>query len=533
MSLIRHQLKKDTRRLWPLLLLWGSLLAAQTVIGVRVWDQDLHPLGETLLSLHRLLAILLTALVILEEPMTGTRGFWLTLPLSRFDLMVSKLLFVTFYVALPAVLAELCALNSMGLELGRWPAVGAEVLLRYGAFVMLTAVLAVLSANLRAFALIGVVGLFAGSIGGHWLVLLVRQASGLPDEAQPTPESRVVLSTLLILLFGGAVVGHQYLTRNTRRSLVLLACAAPIVQLVPQIGSWEFLRPRGDFDPTSMRLVLDQPTSGFSWSGLDEDSSQKIHGLLRLEGAPAAYSFRTIRIDGRLQLEAGPTFRSTSYRFGSLGSFEQALELAVGASGLSRSHGSLSELLVLPETDYARWAEMPGTYTARIRVQAARYEVVGEMPLVAGARLESGFDRLVLEEVEIGPPRFSLRFDGRSLTLFGQPAPYFQPILLYRHPQSGEIRMPGGVASSGDSQWNLVVPQPYVRRVSLERGVDLERMTEAEIDGLRESDLVVVRRVPLRSFDLPFEIENFRMKDYTLESWQDRLARNANRDRGN
>ena len=527
MSPILHQLKKDVLRLWPLLALWCIFLVAQAVIGVQVWDEERHTLpgiSNTLLNLHRVFAILLTALVILEEPLAGTRGFWLARPLSRVVLMVSKLLFVLLFVAGPAVLAELGALTSLGLELERWPTVAAETLFVYGGFVMLTAVLAVLAPNLRTFALIGVVALLVGTIGGHWLLRGVQWAFGVPV-AGPTIRSQTLLSTLLVLLFGGGLVVHQYLTRNTRRSLVWMALAAPLVLLIPRIGSWDLLRPTGDLERASMRLTLDQPSTGFSWGSSGDDSSRKVHALLKLEEAEPGYFYRVIRTVARLRLDEGPTLRSTSHRIVNLESGEQVLDLGNGEIFRWEASRSLVDLLALPEADYERWADRKGLYTARIRIQPIRYELMGELPVVAGSQMGSGFDRVVLDKVEVMPSRFVVRLSSRSLlTFLDRRAPNDPPpLMVLRHPAALELRASSSSSSSGSK--SLVVSHPFVGLSSQEH--EFERAVTAE--ELGDSRLVVARRVLMKSFELPFEIEDFRMKDYTVESWQDRVVQNARR----
>ena len=117
-----HLLKKDLRRLWPLLSLLYGILLLQDALALR------DPLTEETFLRFGPLSILLMAavtgvvgVVIQQEPLVGTTAFWLTRPIGRGSLVLAKAAFLLAFVVAPLVLSATSIWMVYGLEAERYP----------------------------------------------------------------------------------------------------------------------------------------------------------------------------------------------------------------------------------------------------------------------------------------------------------------------------------------------------------------------------------------------------------------------------
>ena len=117
-----HLLKKDLRRLWPLLSLLYGMLLLQDVLALR------DPLTEeTYLSFGPLQLLLIPTVIgvvgmaVQQEPLVGTTAFWLTRPIRRSSLVLAKAAFLLAFVLAPLVLSATSIWMVYGLEAERYP----------------------------------------------------------------------------------------------------------------------------------------------------------------------------------------------------------------------------------------------------------------------------------------------------------------------------------------------------------------------------------------------------------------------------
>jgi len=82
-----------------------TLAVAATFVFFQVTDSRFRDLGTPLLLV--IAGWLLTVRVVHEEPLPGTRQFWLTRPYSRASLLAAKILFLLAFIVLPKTIADL------------------------------------------------------------------------------------------------------------------------------------------------------------------------------------------------------------------------------------------------------------------------------------------------------------------------------------------------------------------------------------------------------------------------------------------
>jgi hypothetical protein len=152
-----HILKKDARKLRMYLLLIYVVMLVQTAITVR--DPLTHEPLQSLIQVAFLvpLSILVVAgMLIQEEPMVGTTAFWMTRPMGRGSLLLSKVLFLSVFVIVPALIATLVVGLAYGIDLTRMaPAVG-DSFLTVVSMLLVAVLLAALTPNVPIYFMAGI-----------------------------------------------------------------------------------------------------------------------------------------------------------------------------------------------------------------------------------------------------------------------------------------------------------------------------------------------------------------------------------------
>jgi hypothetical protein len=403
---------------------WGALLVA-LVLDYVAWPSPINTpanataVAEGWLELHRAsevglpvlrigLAVLIAALVVQRDPLLGTTARWMTMPISRGQMLTSKLLTVFLGLVLPPTLIAAAAMLLLGLFPGdvvnaSWP-VAAE----HATAVLVSFALAVVTATLTHF-LMAVAGGFA-------LFLLCTTAvtfgpaAWWPDASIDLGGWRPAVMAGMPLVSAFVVVIHQYLTRKTRRSVVIIACA-----LVLQAGAIRFVVGDPAAPPTRMvdRAVVD-PEKISVTIGLDalvssagrRGASQhgqllaKTSTYLKTAGQPASVMLRPVGIESEIVLPGFAPWRySLEHHYGVLAfdpthgddSLHLSIKAALGESVLMRDDqrwpGLRAHRLLLTELPfdiYNRMASATGTFSANLTFMAFRYRVLAAIPVRPG-----------------------------------------------------------------------------------------------------------------------------------------------------
>ena len=254
MGLTLHLIRKDFRRSRLILGIWYTILVlavvtnamrAQLLEGLAPHWWEVPTVAEyrvgVLLLVTQLLnlvdAVMRVAIVaklVHEDSVVGSTAFWLSRPVSGGRLLASKAIFLVLAVVVPPIVVQLAVTSQVGIS----PLTMTEVFVLpvlTAAFLMMLAVLtpsltkmAALGAILAGVAIVGFLGL-------SWFAMPLAEDFMYEDALRPLPPWGPLLTVCI------AVICHQYLTRRTKRSLVLAFSGIPILLLVPS-GSW-FLVP--------------------------------------------------------------------------------------------------------------------------------------------------------------------------------------------------------------------------------------------------------------------------------------------------
>ena len=158
MNLVVHHLKKDIRHLrsllvlWLLLLLVNSLLMRSGLDRFVASEEGIEVLATAyvlLYVLQQILQIVIVCQLVQADALAGTTAFWLTRPISRKELLLSKSLFVLLILVLPSLLAEVIVLRVNGISVSfMLSALAEEVILQCALFLVPAMLVAALTPNL-------------------------------------------------------------------------------------------------------------------------------------------------------------------------------------------------------------------------------------------------------------------------------------------------------------------------------------------------------------------------------------------------
>lgn len=323
MSTIRHLLAKDARRFFGVVALWVVLLVLSSV-GVlgHVDHDDLFGVGLRVRDIVRAALAVVTPLVfvlgvaalVVEDPVPGTRGFWLTRAISRSHMSAAKVGWTVIFLALPMLVIHATTMWALGVG---WPDIAAmmlEGLLVIAVVTTLTLVVASVSRSLTQFVAFAV-GLVATATTafGLWAAVALRSSVERPVRPQ-VPEPTDVASPLVwaaVFTVGlGLVTLQQY--RARRSWMTGMSALAVVVTAFVAAALWPWpIRAVGPHLPdwaANLTLTIDRSSTAIGtdpWMGRRGGSRLTIVGRPQVAGAvPGTWAMPQV-LEGWLELRDG------------------------------------------------------------------------------------------------------------------------------------------------------------------------------------------------------------------------------------
>ena len=493
---------RDTRLLLPLAGWWSVSILQVLLISTFSRLPSSPPAiemmsGVFLVGLAWLLAALDLGLLVLivsqlvqRDSTVGSTAFWLSRPVSGRCLLAGKSLLLLLAVILPTLGVQFLLLLFNGVTLfdafRSIPQIVVLQVLVLSALMMLAA----LTRNLQGMLVPGIIAVVGLAIVQYYtfrlFLLRARWDRSLDDSA-------AIGFVLFLLAIAVTVVCHQYLTRRTKRSLVLASSLVPGLFLFLTLWPWNFWPAEApvavailDPEQVAARVEVDslrihrQPHREWEeWLVLSGDLA--VDSLpAGLDAIPADISAEQLSASGEvlahhrersLHLYAGRSPRYRSY-------FDENLDLE-RAELLARSLGGVKflnldapswqrplELFAIRREHYDHHAGTPTVYEAQVEfvVQRNRIETMrpelgvgydrgsdhGRILALTGPinrPSDQGFSILLSESdhrltLDAGKTiRYLLVHPSRSEALLGRRNFFFPSTLATPHPWSGIVSM--------------------------------------------------------------------------------------------
>ena len=559
----------DFRYLRLFLGLWLGLVILQAVL-VGSYPQSFSsrgvwPFGPTVLGW--LLAILkfclLTVIVsqaVQKDSPVGSTAFWLSRPISRGRLLASKSLFLVLAVVLPTLLVEVVLLRVCGVTpddtLRSIPQI---VLLTLLAIVVLT-MLAAVTTNLPRLILWGIIALVGVPLLWFILPLILLLLSAAyqlvlgtwpypSDDVSvampiPPPQYSSHLMGMLVVLSGTAaiVVGHQYLTRQTMVSKVLMVAGVFLNSLTMAYwgADWWTREPQldpGVLNPTLLtariekKSLLFHPTtaSGPVFSPTAE-KKMLLRGRIGLDNLPPDVVALPAQISAKLLLPSGESLaRHVSHSYAVTAAIPigpdhlttekaellgQVLGDVAFLDGNRQSWQAPPELFAISEDLYERYRSVSLEYSARVDFLVQRDEITRMRP-EKGVRYDRGSDQVEVLSIDRsygGGSTISLSESSHRLILDGRKDIVY--LLINSSRQEAVVGWEGPIAGGSLSVPRLVsfiFPMLEVRlkQLHFDPRSDGPALDPAWFEG---SELIRIETRDLGWFSKSIRVEDFVMK---------------------
>jgi ABC-type transport system involved in multi-copper enzyme maturation permease subunit len=439
-----HFFKRDLRRAWWLYSIWLLVYLAEGLFAVSISPKvDGGVASNMALSfimfpvLRILVLVVLVAQLVHEDPLVGSTAFWLTRPVSRFSLFLSKAAGLGIVVLIPVVV-NTAVLSRFGLLHSELRLAAVGILAHQCSFVLPIAAVAALTPNFRFY------GAAAAGMAVGIGVILIATSTGIGGSAVVDPyaniallNTRAMVAESLLIGGGALILTHQYLARRTRRSIALAAFVAVAYILIAGYWPWSVVRDtpirseHPPFDPTPLKLrVFAAQLNDFNVNG---HSAKRIDGSYSLDGIPTALFVRVRTANPKLTLPDGTaveTFNSMTV-LPWVGGFSKSDLPALGAAlegipvdSYYDQGGSMTTLAYIDNGALQKFKDSPAKLVDDFDLVAGRYEVAAEIPIVKGRQFEVGRVRFriedlisrpdgvtlnILESVVLVSPSFSIR----------------------------------------------------------------------------------------------------------------------------
>lgn len=426
MNLTWHIVKKDLRALkWPLVL-WITVIIAKLGVGVTLlnadgtegmmWFAQMDSVAK-MLGAFEFISFVLTAAIIQQDLLVGTTAFWMTRPISGARLLRAKLLGIGLVFLVAPVLVTLpwwlgCR---YGLSEIGWAV--AETVAAQAIAVLLGLLWSVVTDGFARFLMWTLVTLFATPMLTAIITHAVHRRA--PGVMQDLIATRFLLALLLAVAGVIVVVVHQFLTRNTWRSIALIGGTVVLIvgagvfwpwswNVDGRINAYLLRQAAGDWpaaaEPPGLTFTL--ASAEFSARKDRPDRPGTLVAKYRVEGLTGAQGLMPVRSEHLWRWPDGATAGGlTSGRSGLADMMAaQALHAGVTAGPEAAASDVLAFSSYLrPATMQQVRAQAPA-YTLQARLRLMRFESASRVPLEPGSwsAHESYSERLAQVEKE-GP----------------------------------------------------------------------------------------------------------------------------------
>lgn len=459
MSLLSNVFKKDLLKLRGALMLWLVLLCIQSLLGIggikvaadNLMLQVILPqLGWLIKILQGLMVVILIPLLIQDDPLVGTTGFWFTRPIGRKQLFATKAFFVICVLVLLPLIAELIVFMVNGVLPKHILMAIPEIILEKTAFMMPFLVLATITPKFSRYALAGGI-IFAAVV--VWWILVIVLATLVPNGnklmgflynyrafANYTLGLSIgVVKRVFIIILGSAIIFDQYLTRNTRRTIIRVIIGFLVLIIFNNIWNVDFLKTvsqgsketiaadaiRVDINPQQHALVTDN----LRYRKVDL-REKIISANVDIAGLGSGQFAILTDLNAKMEWPNAPLdsgyISMSSRELLAHAKFMKPLQAVLTNSRIVNPFTNqmvYKEIFRLNETWFNRYKNVPGVYKANAAFDIYKYQINFAIPLRQGEQGISGSEQVVIFDilhrdtgisVIVGEKKTNLLFDRRE-----------------------------------------------------------------------------------------------------------------------
>ena len=338
-------------------------------------------------------------------------------------------------IALP-ILAQSVVFLANGVTLHDVALAAPELLVNQLSWILIIAMLAVLTPNFARFAIVGAIVLVVWYLFLFILemVLLVRNPQGYVSTLASLTASRGLMASLVMMSFGCGVVLLQYLTRRFALAVAVALMSVVLGLIIQFLWPWDFLKPSVTFaqDPnfkaSGVGVKLTAPFDTVDQVSVRGGTPLKqVYANFDFKDCPKGYIIKIGSISSVLKSPEGQRIplQSQGNETNFSGEIDpDAVELGLGGVpvlNMTTIYPGRQPLLELDADTYGRYAKTPLDYSANFDCTAYKYVAVTELPLSKGARFDRGSEHVIITDVLDQPDGVDLLLRHRDVRLLFAP----------------------------------------------------------------------------------------------------------------
>ncbi|MFQ3670750.1 MAG: hypothetical protein SNJ84_04770, partial [Verrucomicrobiia bacterium] len=440
-----------------------------------------------------LLLIVLVPWLMQDEPAVGTSAFWFTRPMTPEFVLTSKALFIAAVILAPQIALELLLMAINGIAPIYLALAIPEILLKTLAFILPLAVVAAITPSIGSYALWLISAFIAlailSTIGVYFFVFVGDETFAPARTSGTLASSSQIVSGLIYLVAGSALVLWQYRTRSTRQTVI----AAVVILIVAFNTSlfWRFdffhrALPPAESDPAMAPATLLADGRNLHATRINplrsrEPPQRELSLDLHLAPLPLGLWATPERVNATAQFDGGTEFQD-QIQFSSVASESNDLIRALlpqafpGATliGQSTPGPALCPVIRLPENEATRLAHLPFRLNLDVQWLLLDGTIHYQIPLRPGLHFQDGTRQETIRNISRLGPNATVTLLIRDIRLLLAPdlqpsdsplAPGNKPVIygLY-HPQRREF-WPGKAEfdwQAGIFQGRIFIARPQV-----------------------------------------------------------------------
>ncbi len=429
MSLVWHIVRKDLRRLAVPLALWLVLLVGEAgwlpkiSAAARLDLMTFEGLGSFVMVwevITLVVGFLLAAWLVMEDGLTSTQAFWRTRPIHGARLLAAKTAGALLMFSVLPVLMLVPVWLGLGFSAWAMAVAAGELAIGSLPFTLAAFTLACLTETSGQF----LVRLVGATLVLPWLVMFALDAwpKGRPSPAEVLADSQGPLVFGALVLTAASVLVHQYLRRDLRRSVVVLAAGLVLMVAVGRFGPRNLSTGNHDIPPAATRVG--EPSVRFTHTGdtavrdgMDKEDMARIVVGGEVMGVPAGSYVRFLGLQGSWHV-GGESQRTGRFR-PTEGADLPPVMVVRQVAGLPPTPevGTAFRWDALgygPADWLSQWDGAPIRLLGTIESMLMRGEFLGRLPLREGAELQAGASRTRLGAVLRSDDKVVLRLEERD-----------------------------------------------------------------------------------------------------------------------
>jgi len=394
MSMIGHILKKDTRRLRAPLMIWAALVAVALVLLGAQTRSPLPELGMCMTGVYffqRAFILLLIPMLIQADPSTGGAEFWISRPISKLEMLASKIAFIGLFLVLLPLIGTIPLLAMAGTPLAEITQTSLQTGVHFARWLLLLTLLAALTRGVVAFLLTAGLYLLI-SIGLSLVATLVPACTDMN-------KILVVAASLAIISIAGILL---YKSRRRTAPIALLALNLIFFSLFGAVWPWT---PTAHMSAAVTTLKPETITIEYQRHNYAADRvrSKEVMGPLEFLGLPDRCFAKIRKISAEFSTDETSILRSAfrdvcAYEFRDNNA---ALTQVVAPREFEYHSPTYMKLLNLTLEEHEQLEGIPGHYRADITFDVFRYETIAKLPLEIGAKVRVEGEGLVVGNVAV------------------------------------------------------------------------------------------------------------------------------------